>query len=80
MLARRCARQTALKRQDLSCTHLPHHELESVYTVIIANNNNNILLLCLQGRIAGQAPAVKPTDRALSVLRLPVGEGCALAL
>ena len=26
----KCARQTALERQDLSCTYLAHHELESV--------------------------------------------------
>ncbi len=39
-----------------------------------------LLLLCLQGRIAGRAPAVLPMPRALSVLRLPVGEGFALAL
>ena len=31
----RCARQTALERQDLSCTYLAHHELESVITTII---------------------------------------------
>ena len=30
----RCARQTALERQDLSCTYLAHHELESVIIII----------------------------------------------
>ena len=30
-----CARQTPLERQDLSCTYLAHHELESVIIVII---------------------------------------------
>ena len=31
----RCARQTALERQDLSRTYLAHHELESVVITII---------------------------------------------
>ncbi len=30
-----CARQTALERQDLSCTHLAHHELESAAVIVI---------------------------------------------
>jgi len=32
----RCARQTALERQDLSCTYLAHHELESNVTITTA--------------------------------------------
>ncbi len=30
----RCTRQAALERQDLSCTYLAHHELESVMVII----------------------------------------------
>ena len=30
-----CPRQAALERQDLSCTYLAHHELESVMIIII---------------------------------------------
>ena len=30
-----CSEQTALARQDLSCTYLAHYELESVFIVII---------------------------------------------
>ncbi len=30
----RCARQAALERQDLSCTYLAHHELESDFVVV----------------------------------------------
>ena len=30
-----CTRQAALERQDLSCTYLAHHELESVLITII---------------------------------------------
>ncbi len=42
-----CTRQAALERQDLSCTHLAHHELESVfyYVTIVMIINNNLLLL-----------------------------------
>ena len=31
----RCARQTALERQDLSCTYPAHHELESEFVIIM---------------------------------------------
>ncbi len=34
MTASTC-RQTALERQDLSCTYLVHHELDSVIIIII---------------------------------------------
>ena len=30
-----CARQAALEIQDLSCTYLAYHELESVFVVVI---------------------------------------------
>ena len=33
-----CSEQTALARQDLSCTYLAHHELESVIIIIIIIN------------------------------------------
>ncbi len=31
----RCLYQAALERQDLSCMHLAHHDLESVLIIII---------------------------------------------
>ncbi len=34
-LVKRCARQTALERQNLSRTYLAHHELESIVIVIV---------------------------------------------
>ena len=32
---RGCTRQTALERQDLSCTYIPHHELKSIVIIIV---------------------------------------------
>ena len=38
-----CSEQTALARQDLSCTYLAHHELESVFIIItiMCNSKKN---------------------------------------
>ncbi len=30
-----CTEQDALERQDLSCTYLAHHKLETVFVVVI---------------------------------------------
>ncbi len=30
-----CCQNTAVERQDLPCTYLAHHELESLFTIII---------------------------------------------
>jgi len=35
LTVRLSTRQAALERQDLSCTYLAHHELESVLIIII---------------------------------------------
>ena len=40
-----CTRQAASERQDLSCTYLAHHELESVVTIVIVLMLIVILLL-----------------------------------
>ena len=41
------ARQTASERQDLSCTYLAHHELESVFIIILVVVIIIIILQCL---------------------------------
>ncbi len=38
-------RQTALERQDLSCTYLAHHEVES--EIIIINYLLNIIIIII---------------------------------
>ena len=35
MFQGRCSQQTALERQDLSCTYQVHHDLESVFILNI---------------------------------------------
>ncbi len=54
----RCARQTALERQDLSRTYLAHHELESDFVIII------IIITIIIMSNAGEAhlgPQAQPT-------------------
>ncbi len=40
-----CTRETALERQDLSCTYLAHHELESECIIIITYLS--IIMMCV---------------------------------
>ncbi len=55
-------RQAALERQDLSCMYLAHHELQSVFIIIIYH-----VCMCMQASTRGNPEMVLKWDSQLAM-------------
>ena len=53
-----CSRQAALERQDLSCTYLAHHELESILVTIVHTIAHDGLGTCRKSLVSAEQPVL----------------------